>query len=66
MGIGDEPGVVVDHGKEVGLAELSLVHHARTVHAVGLPEIVRELCFEAAAVFGKTRVLFDPSRLNSR
>ena len=55
--------MVVDHGEEVYLAELSLVHDARTVHAVGLPEVVRELGFESAAVFGKTRVLFDPLAL---
>ncbi len=55
--------MVIDHGEEVDLPELAFVHDAGAVHAVGLPEVVGELGFEAPAVFGQARVLFDPRAL---
>jgi hypothetical protein len=58
-GVGDEPGMVVDHGEEVDLPELAFVRDAGAMHAVGLPEVVGKLGFETPAVFGKPRVLFD-------
>jgi hypothetical protein len=57
-GIGDEPGMVVDHSEKVGLAEFPVDDDERAVHAVGLPEIVDEFGLEAAAIFGEAGVLF--------
>ena len=58
-GVGDEPGMVVDHSEEVGLPEFPVDDDERAVHAVGLPEIVDEFGLEAAAIFGEAGVLFE-------
>lgn len=59
LGVGDEPGVVVEDGEEIGLPELAFVDDLGTVHAVRLPQVVGQLGLETAAVFRKPRVLLE-------
>ena len=57
--MGHEPGVIVEDSEELGFPEPAVVDDLRTVHAVGLPQVVRQLGLEAPAVFGKPRVLLQ-------
>ena len=56
-GIGDESRMVINDGEKIGLPEFSVDDDERSMHAIGLPEIVDEFGLEAAAVFGEAGVL---------
>jgi len=53
LGVGDEAGVVVDEGEEIALSEPADVDYAGAVEAIGLPQVVGELGFEASAILGR-------------
>jgi len=51
--------MVIDDSEKIGLPEPAFEGDLRTVHAVGLPHIVRQLGFEAPAVFRQPRIFLE-------
>ena len=63
LGVGDQAGVIIDDGEQVALSQLALMDDTGTVHAIGLPQVVDQLCLEASAVCGQAHVLVQAMTL---
>jgi hypothetical protein len=48
--MGNEPGVVVQEGKEKTLLHLPVNDHRRSMHTVGLPQIVGQFGFKSPEI----------------
>jgi hypothetical protein len=55
--MGNEAGVVIQEGKEKTLAHLPVNNHRRSMHAVGLPDVIGEFRFIPSEIG------FEPLRL---
>jgi len=55
--------VVIDDGEQKALSQLALMDNTGTVHAIGLPQVVDQLCLEAPAVGGQAHILVQAMTL---
>jgi hypothetical protein len=63
LGMADEPAHVIEKGDQIALSIFPFHTDRGSVHDIGLPDIVGELCLVAAPVCGSVLSLHEPLTL---